>query len=378
MKLIHLSDLHLGKRFKEVSLLEEQGYILNEILKIVDEEKPDGVMIAGDVYDRTVPSGEAVEIFDDFIVKLAKKKIETLIISGNHDSPERLAFGNQLMDVTGIHLSPVYDGNVKCIELNDENGQVYIYMMPFVKPANVRRFFPDEEIDSYTKAMEVAIKNMNVDFNKRNVLMAHQFVTGATRSESEDVSVGGLDNVDAKVFDGFDYVALGHIHGPQNMEKGRIRYCGTPLKYSFSEVNDEKSVTIVEIMEKGNVQVRTVPLKPIRDMVVLKGSFEEVTTKSFYEGTTYQEDYVQIVLTDEEDVPDALSELRTIYHNILFLKYDNTRTKNTSEVELINDIEKKSPLDLFKELYQTQNGKEMSDEQVKYIAELIDEIWGRK
>jgi len=378
MKLIHLSDLHLGKRLKEISLIEDQKYILEEILKVIDDEKPDGVMIAGDIYDRSVPSAEAVELFDDFLVKLAERKMETFIISGNHDSPERLAFGNRLIDVTGIHLSPVYDGKVKSVELKDENGSVNIYMMPFVKPANVRRFYPDAEIETYTDAMQVAIENMNVDFEKRNILLAHQFVTGATRSDSEDVSVGGLDNVDARVFEGFDYVALGHIHGPQNIERGRVRYCGTPLKYSFSEADHEKSVTVVEIFEKGNMQVRTVPLKPLRDLVVLKGNYVDVTMKRFYEGTTYQEDYTQIVLTDEEDVPDALATLRTIYHNLLVLKYDNTRTRNSAELELIDDVESKSPLELFAEFYRTQNGADMSQEQQEYITGLIEKIWENK
>ena len=263
MKLLHLSDLHLGKRVNEFSMLEDQAYILTKILNTIDDEKPDAVLIAGDVYDKSVPSAEAVGLFDDFLVKLAKKQVPAFVISGNHDSPERLAFANRLIDASGIHLSPVYSGDVRPVTLTDAFGPVHIYMLPFVKPAHVRRFFPDEEIISYTDALAAAIRQMDPDLSARNVLLTHQFVTGAERSESEEISVGGTDNVDASVFEGFDYVALGHIHGPQNIGSERIRYCGTPLKYSFSEASHKKSVTVAELGEKGSLTVRTVPLLPM-------------------------------------------------------------------------------------------------------------------
>ena len=230
MKLIHLSDLHLGKRVNEFSMLEDQAYILQEILEIIDDEAPDAVLVAGDVYDKSIPPAEAVELFDDFLVRLARRKLPVFIISGNHDSPERLAFAGRLIDASGIHLSPVYHGCVEPLTLCDEHGEVDIFMLPFVKPANVRRFFPDEAIDSYTDALRVAIGRMPVDPARRSVLVTHQFVTGAARCESEELSVGGSDNVDSSVFDAFDYVALGHLHGPQNVAEERVRYCGTPLK----------------------------------------------------------------------------------------------------------------------------------------------------
>ena len=374
-KLIHLSDLHLGKRVNEFSMIEDQKFILKKILNVIDEERPDGVIIAGDVYDKSVPSAEAVELFDDFLVRLAERKMQVFIISGNHDSPERLAFGNRLMDVSGIHFSPVYHGRVVPLELTDEYGPLRIYMLPFIKPVTVKRFFPDETIESYTDAVRAAVEEMGIDRSVRNVLVTHQFVTGAERSESEDVSVGGSDNVDASVFDGFDYVALGHIHGPQNIDSERIRYCGTPLKYSFSEARHEKSVSVVEFAEKGNVSVRTVPLVPMHEMVELKGTYEELTLRSFYEGTTYPEDYVHITLTDEDDIPDAVSKLRVIYHNLMKLDYDNRRTRHEAVVSGAEDVERKSPLELFSEFYLQQNGVEMSEEQTAFVRQLIEKIW---
>ena len=375
MKLIHLSDLHLGKRVNEFSMIEDQKYILTKIINVIDDEKPNGVIIAGDVYDKSVPSAEAVELFDDFLVRLAKRNLQVFIISGNHDSPERLAFGNRLIDASGIHLSPVYSGEIRPYALEDAHGKVNIYMLPFIKPAHVRRFFPDETIDSYTEALAVAVKNMNISEAERNILITHQFVTGAERSESEDISIGGSDNVDASVFDGFDYVALGHIHGPQNVGSEKIRYCGTPLKYSFSEVNHEKSVTVVELAQKGSLTVRTVPLVPQHDMVELRGSYEELTLKSFYEGTSYPEDYTHITLTDEEDILDVQSKLRVIYRNMMKLDYDNKRTRHKAEISGAEDVERKSPLTLFSEFYALQNGTDMTAEQTEYMTGLIGKIW---
>lgn len=373
MKLIHLSDLHLGKRLKEFSLLEDQKYILLKILHIIDEEQPDAVLIAGDVYDKSVPSAEAVEVFDDFLVRLAERQLQVFVISGNHDSPERLAFGGRLMDASGVHLAPVYSGHVEPITLADSFGPVNVYMLPFVKPGHVRRFFEEESIASYTDALSVAIGDMRLNTDERNVLIAHQFVTGAERSESED-SVGGLDNVDAAVFAGFDYVALGHIHGPQNISE-TIRYCGTPLKYSFSEAKHEKSVTVAELGGKGALTVRTVPLTPLRDMVELRGSYEELMRRSFYAGTSYPEDYVHITLTDEADVPEAMGRLRAVYQNLMKLDYDNTRTRHLSQLDGAEDAETKSPMEVFAEFYEKQNGTTLSDEQTALLQGLIEKIW---
>lgn len=374
MKFIHLSDLHLGKRVNEYSMLEDQEYILKEILGIIDEEAPDGILLAGDIYDKAVPPAEAVQLFDDFLVSLAKRKLQVFVISGNHDSPERLAFGSRLMDRSGIHLSPVYNGRISPVSMTDEYGTVNIFMLPFIKPAHVRRY-SEEEICSYTEAMKVAISQMNIDAAKRNLLITHQFVTGASRTESEEISVGGTDNIDVSVFDDFDYVALGHLHSPQNCSSERVRYCGTPLKYSFSEAKDKKSVTVVELKEKGKLLVHTLPLKPLRDLCEIKGTYQEVMLKSFYENTSYQEDYMHITLTDEEDIPDAVSKLRTVYHHLMKLDYDNKRTRSKANIEGAMEVETKSPLQLFADFYELQNNQPMTEEQQGFMESLIEQIW---
>jgi DNA repair protein SbcD/Mre11 len=373
MKIIHLSDLHLGKRVNEYSMIEDQEYILKKIIGIIDDEQPDGVIIAGDVYDKSVPSAEAVQLFDDFLVSLAKRKLQVFVISGNHDSPERIAFASRIMDASGVHMSPVYNGAIEPIQMSDEFGTVNIYL-PFVKPVHVRRF-SDDEITTYTDAVRYAVSQMRINQDQRNVLVTHQFVTGAKRSESEEISVGGSDNVDAGVFECFDYVALGHIHAPQNCGSERIRYCGTPLKYSFSEAKDQKSVTVVELGDKGDVSFRTVDLVPKHDLVELKGTYDELTLKSFYEGTSWQEDYTHITLTDEEDIPDAIGKLRTIYHRLMKLDYDNKRTRSNAQINSATDVETKSPLELFSDFYELQNNQKMTDEQDEFMRELIETTW---
>jgi len=374
MKLIHLSDLHLGKRLNEYPLIADQEFILTKIINIIDDQNPDGVIIAGDIYDKSVPSAEAVELFDDFLVRLAGRGLKVFVISGNHDSAERIAFGGRLMDKSGIYMSPVYNGLVEPIVLSDEFGEVNVYMLPFVKPANVRRFFPDAEISSYTDAVSVAIKAMPADYSKRNILITHQFVTGALRSESEDISVGGTDNVDSCVFAGFDYVALGHLHKSQKCSSEYIRYSGTPLKYSFSEANDKKSVTVVNLNAKGDIGLDFIPLIPKRDMVEIKGSYEELTLKSFWENTSYNEDYMHITLTDEEDIPEVLTKLRVIYKNIMKLDYDNKRTRTMNEINGAEEVKQKTPAQNFSEFYELQNGQPLSDEQSAFLADIIERI----
>lgn len=385
MRLIHLSDLHIGKRVNEFSMLEDQEYILKEILGIIDDEQLDGVIIAGDVYDKSVPSEEAVKLLDSFLTSLAKRKLQVYIISGNHDSAAKLAFASSLIDLSGIHISPVYDsaqiammgnGLVRPYKLEDGKGQmVNIYMLPFVKPAMVRAVFPDEAdyIKDYTDACRVAVEHMDVDEKVTNILVAHQFVTGAVRSESEE-NVGGLDNVDVSVFDSFDYVALGHIHGPQKVGRETVRYCGTPLKYSLSEANHTKSVTVVDIPENKKIEIRTVPLVPMHELREVKGTFDELMDRRNYEGTAV-DDYLYVVLTDEDDVPDALGKLRTVYPNVMKLGYDNTRTRVTQTIDDGAVLEGKKPIDLFGELYEKQNNKEMSDEQRSFVQDIIDSIW---
>ncbi len=380
MKLMHLSDLHIGKRVGGFSMTEDQRYILDQVLEAAEREQPDAILIAGDVYDKSVPSAEAVSIFDEFLVKLSARKMQVFIISGNHDSPERLAFGSRLMGESGIHLAPVYDGDIRPHHLSDEYGELDIFLLPFIRPADVRRFFPDEadDIVSYTDAMRVAVAHMDTDDAKRSVLVTHQFAAGAERSESEDISVGGTDNVNVSVFDPFDYVALGHIHRPQNIGTQRIRYCGTPLKYSFSEASHEKSVTVAELGAKGSLSIRTIPLKPLRDMAEIRGTYDEITARSFYADTTYSEDYMHITLTDEEDIPEAMGKLRAIYHNLMKLDYDNRRTRGSAQIDVSGEIKRKSPLELFAGFYELQNSTPMSEEQSELVEKLTAEIWGEE
>lgn len=374
MKFLHLADLHLGKRVNGFSMLEDQAYILRQILAILDDEQPDGVLIAGDVYDKSVPSVEAVGLLDGFLTELRARGVPVLLISGNHDSPERLAFGGRVMDSCGIHISPVYDGALAPVTLQDAFGPVHVWLLPFVKPAHVRRWFPDADIESYTDAMAEAVAHMDIDTAARNVLVTHQFVTGGTRSGSEELSVGGTDNVDSGVFAPFDYVALGHLHGAQHIGRETIRYAGSPLKYSFSEARQHKSVTVVTLGEKGDVQVRTVALTPLRELREIRGSYDELTARSFYEHTTYRSDYLHLILTDEQDVFDAMSRLRTIYPYLMTLDYDNARTRAAGGMSVPAETERRTPLELFEALYQRQNHQPMSEVQREYIAQLMEQI----
>ena len=373
MKFAHIADLHIGKRVHDFSMLEDQRYILEEMLRIFDEEKVDGVLIAGDVYDKTVPSAEAVQVFDDFITKLAKMEMSVYMISGNHDSAERLAFGAQLFENNGVYISPVYEGEVKKVEVEDVYGTVNIWLLPFLKPATVRHALQREDINTYEDGVVAALQGCEIDTEQRNILVAHQFVTGADRSDSEETSVGGLDNVSAEVFEDFDYVALGHIHRAQKMGRETLRYSGTPLKYSFSEADHKKSVTIVELLEKGRVEIHVVPLVPRRDMRKMRGTYMEVTARDAYTEENKM-DYLQITLTDEEDVPGALQKLRTVYSNLMRLEYDNARTRENREVQAVEAQEQKSELELFEEFYELLNNESMKDEQVEFVEKLIQDL----
>lgn len=373
MKLLHLSDLHIGKRVYEFSMLEDQKYILGEILGIVDRERPDGVLLAGDIYDKTVPSGEAVQVLDGFLTVLADRGIPVFLISGNHDSPERIAFGAEIMSGRGVYVSPVYDGTGRSVVMEDQYGPVTIWLLPFLKPAVVRHAFPDQEIGTYEDAVRTAVERLEVDTGTRNVLVSHQFVTGAFRCESEEVSVGGLDQVGVSVFAPFDYVALGHIHSPQHVGRETVRYCGTPLKYSFSEVSQEKSVTMVELFEKGTIKVSQIPLRPLRDMRKLRGTYMEVTSRDFYKEMN-TEDYVQITLTDEDDIPEGIRKLRTVYPNLMRLEYDNRRTREDREVEAGSQEKDRTPLELLEEFYELQNNQPMNREQKELAEKTIQKI----
>lgn len=376
MRLLHLADLHLGKRVHEFSMLEDQRYILKQILGIMEEEYADGVLIAGDIYDKTVPPAEAVQLLDDFLTRIAERKIPVFLISGNHDSAERISFGAKLFAKSGVYFASGYQGKTEFVTLEDAYGKLDIYLLPFIRPVYVRQAFPElaEEIVSYQDALRIVLAHIDLDREHRNVLVAHQFVTGAERCESEEIQVGGLDNVDASLFRDFDYVALGHIHGPQWISRETVRYAGTPLKYSFSEARHQKAVTMIELRGKGEVEIRKIPLIPLRDMRKIRGTYEELTRRSVYENTNL-EDYVQVTLTDEEDIFDAVGKLRVIYPNLMKLEYDNRRTGKSQETAVEEKAER-TPLEYTKELFAMQNERSMSPGQEKYLINLIEEVWG--
>lgn len=377
MRFVHLSDLHIGKRVNEFSMAEDQKYILDKIVRIVEEEKCSGVFISGDVYDKTVPSGEAVAIFDDFLTELSKLNTRVFIISGNHDSPERLEFGSRIVRNSRVYIASLFKGSPEKIQLEENGEKVNIFMLPFIKPSVVRRFFPEETVDTYNECVKLALENAQIDEGEINILLSHQFVTGALQSDSEEISVGGLDNINADVFDKFDYVALGHIHRPQHILRETLRYCGTPLKYSFSEAGHSKSVTVAEVKQKGEVVISTRELKPLHDMRIIQGTYMEVTGREFYKELN-REDYYKIILTDENDIPDAIGKLRTIYKNIMRLEYKNTRTMAQSAVDIEDCGEDKSPLELFGELYNIQNNSPMDAGQREYMRKIMEEIWEEK
>ena len=372
MKLFHLSDLHIGKRVNEFSMIEDQKYILTQILHETEQEKPDGILISGDVYDRTIPTAEAVQVFDAFLTRLSEQKVPVFIISGNHDSAERLAFGSSLMGKSGIYFSKVYDGTVEKIPMQDAYGTVWIYLLPFLRPSTVRHALSEraEEVQSAADAVRIALEQTKIDDEERNVLLVHQFVTGAKRCDAEELQVGDVDQIPAELFASLDYAALGHIHSPQKVGRETVRYCGAPLKYSFSEAGQEKSITVVELKEKGSVELRTIPLKPLHDLRKIRGTYLEVTAKSFYENSDC-EDYLQVTLTDEEDVPDGMAKLRTIYPNLMRLEYDNKRTRSNTEVRAAERVEEKSELELFQEFYELQNNQPMTEVQEQFVEELL-------
>lgn len=379
MKLMHLSDLHLGKRLNEFSLLEDQCFILQQLVELVRSEQPDCVLLAGDIYDKPVPPAEAVTLFDDFLNKLAQLTT-VCVTSGNHDSAERLAFGAQLMREGGVHFCGLYTGEPQCVTLQDAYGSVHIYLLPFLKPAHVRHCLTPEEaeqVTTYHEALRCAVERLHINAAERNVLVAHQFVTGAQTAGSEAVNVGGVDNIGAEVFSAFDYTALGHIHKAQNVGSERVRYSGTPLKYSFAEWQQEKSVTLVELGEKGSVSVTALPLAPLRDLRKLRGSYEELMSKDFYDELPEDSDgllrdFYHLTLTDEEDVPDAVQKLRSVYKNLLQLEYDNKRTRTDNAIEGAERVVEKSPLELMEEFYQLQNNQALSEKQRAYLQGLLE------
>ena len=374
MRLLHLSDLHLGKRINDFSMLEDQSYILDQLLTLQREEKVHGVLVAGDIYDKASPSVEAVQLWDEFLAKTVEQGVFMCAVSGNHDSAVRIAYGGRIMQKAGVYLSPAYVGPQSPICMEDEYGQLEIHLLPFLKPAIVRHALNNEEISSYTDAIRCAVEALPHQKGVRSVLVAHQFVTGARQSDSEEISVGGVDHVPAEIFDAFDYVALGHLHRPQFVARETLRYCGTPLKYSLSEAEDRKCGVVVELHQKGEITIQEIPLMPLRDLREISGTYEQVTNRSFYEKSC-KEDYLFVTLKEEEEIPFAMEKLRSIYPNIMRLTYDNARTCKEGQIEASLRMEEKTPLELFEELYEQQNNGKMSEQQRKFVVDTMQKIW---
>lgn len=374
MEFLHLADLHIGKRVNGFSLLEDQRYLLEQIAALAQERQVDGVLVAGDLYDKPVPPAEAVGLLDEFFTRLARAGIPVFAVSGNHDSPERLGFGARLLAEEGIHLAASYEGARAPVLLEDPWGTVAVYLLPYLKPALVRHHHPEAGVTTYEEAVAWALAQWQLDPARRNVLVAHQFVTGGATCQSEEHSVGGLDQVPGELFDGFDYVALGHLHGPQQVGRETVRYAGSPMKYSFSECRQVKSAALVTLEEKGRGNVELLPLRPLRDLREIRGTYETVTARSFYQGTP-TEDYLHLILTDQEDVPQAMGKLRAIYPNLMKLSYDNLRTQSVGEILGAAQPEERSPLALFRDFYQLQNNQPMSQAQEDFLVGLMETIW---
>lgn len=380
MKFIHISDLHIGRHLGEYSLIEDQRAVLDSILALIRTEMPDALLIAGDIYDKTVPSAEAVGVLDDFLTAAAALT-RVLLIAGNHDSPERIAFGSRLMEGVGLHVCGIYDGEVHRAVFRDAYGEVNVYLLPYLRTADVRRYLPDAAVETVDEAVGAAISALGADPDARNVLLAHQFVIGGERSESEYLSVGTADRVSSTRFSAFDYTALGHLHRAQNCTAAEgtvIRYSGSPLPYSISEADDQKSVSVVTLEEKGKVSVRVHPLTPIRRIFCLRGTYDTVMARDFYCDTPYPDSYVQITLTDEYDIPDALYRLRTVYPYLLRLEYDNTRTRSNLTPTALSDGEEMEPGRLFSLFFTTQNGADMDEDMQAYMDAQIARIFGEE
>ncbi len=366
MKFLHIADLHLGRRMGDISLLEDQAYVLKQIVEIAKEEKADGILIAGDVYQKASPNAEAMTLFNDFVTSVVGLGIKVFVISGNHDSDQRISYFSSLIKNAGVYVSEKFEGTLQQITMNDEYGEVVINLLPFIRPANVRKCYPDEAIESYDDAIKAVLAHSIVDKSKRNILVAHQFITGAQTCESEERVVGGVDNVDASLFDAFDYVALGHIHGAQKVGRDTMRYAGSPYMYSFSETNHKKSVTIVEVKEKGNIVIDTRPLKFIHQVRDVEGMLDEILNMP------YSEDFVRVIVHDELTPPDARISVGTVFPNMMKYFIQNSRTIQEVDVIAKESIDDKDVVSLFIDFFKLQNNDaEPTSEQLEVLNEVL-------
>lgn len=378
MKLLHLSDLHIGKSVNGYSMLEEQKNAFRQIIEYIIVEKPSALLIAGDIYDRAIPSVEAVRVFDEFLTNLLHTNIDVLIIAGNHDSPDRLNYANRILSEMRLHICGTFDGKMKPITLSDEFGKVNFYLLPFIKPIIVRGYCSDKEIESYDDAIRMILENIEIKVEERNILVSHQFFTkkgmDLERSDSEINIVGGIDEIDASILSLFDYVALGHLHGSQKVGAENIRYAGSPIKYSFSECKQNKCVLMIDIKEKGDITVKELPLKAIHDLREIKGKFDELL-RADIAMVGNKDDYLRIVITDDDEIIDPMNKLRSVYPNAMVLGFENSRT--SIELEKIGssaeNIESLSEYDLFSQFYTDITGCTMTEEQAAIIHNLLDE-----
>lgn len=374
MKFLHTADLHIGKKLHECSLLEDQRHILKQIYEIACENRVDAVLIAGDIYDRSVPSTEAVELLDDFLTELIKADIPVIMISGNHDSGKRVAFAERILEKQGLYIAGDYDGELKSVTLEDEEGAVTFVCMPFVKPAAAGCGTQAEAVEKMLSGCPMALS-----LNSRYVLLAHYFVVGEhgespELSDSEtDVNVGGLDGVPASLFSAFSYVALGHIHKPQHIGEGNVYYAGSPLKYSFGEARGEKSVNLVEL-SGGEVSVRRVPLKPIHEMRCIKGRLQDLISSEVLQlSKEEREDYLQVTLTDREELIDPIGTLRSFYPNVLQLLLEKNIDEAGGEYESRLNGVRKSTSELFGEFYEMLRGEALDEKQLAVVEETARE-----
>lgn len=373
MKFLHLADLHLGKRLNDVSFLEDQVRLLCQVEEIARNEQADAVLIAGDVYQKASPQSEAMAAFDQFITRLKSMGLRVFVISGNHDSAQRISYFSSLLKNAGVYVSEAFDGRLQQVLLQDEHGEIAVSLLPFLKPVQVRQFYPDEKIETYQDAMQTVLRHSPVDPAKRNVLVCHQFITGAEISDSEEKTLGGLDNIDASVFADFDYVALGHIHKPQKCTRETLRYAGSLMKYSFSEVNQKKSVTVVEMGEKGNVIVHTVPLNAPHDMRLVEGFLDEVMA------LPYSEDYVWVTLRDELPPPDARVTVSTVFPNMMKFSILNSKTKTDEDILAKEQMENKTIEELFSDFYRLQNNDQPPTSQhMRILRTLLKKLEAEK
>ena len=368
MKLLHLGDLHLGKSLGEFDLIEDQKYILNQILDLIVQESVDAVLIAGDVYDKSIPSEAATRLLDTFLSQLAAKNVKTFMISGNHDSDDRLNYGSKLFVSNQIYISAVYDGHLNQYVINDGETEVHVYLLPFVKASQVKHYFPEAEIATYEDAVRVIIDTADINKEKCNVLVAHQFVAG----KGEDPALGGsegagtqsvglVEKIGYNCFDKFDYVALGHIHSPQRVGRDEVRYSGSPLKYSLSEVNNEKSVPIITISGKKDISIDLFPLKPMRNMRHIKGKMEDLLNKA---NVKSPEDFIYATLTDEDIINDAMGIFQQTYPNTVKIDYDNSHTREIEQVDISKIAQNKSFSELISDFYRLMYQCEISDEEM--------------